>query len=131
MFTVDFVGHAQEWIATWNAHDLERILACYADEVELTSPFVVKLMDRSDELLRGKPALRHYFARGLKTYPTPRFEFIRLYSGMPSCVLEYWSVNGIDAAELMEFNQDGNVLRVLAHYCDERVVKGINTANAH
>jgi len=36
MLTVDFVSHAQEWIAAWNAHDLERILAHYADDVELT-----------------------------------------------------------------------------------------------
>ena len=123
MLTVDFVSHAQEWIAAWNAHDLERILTCYADDVELTSPFVAKLMGRSDELLRGKPALRHYFARGLKTYPTLRFEIVRLYSGMRSCVLEYRSVNGLRAAELMEFNQDGKVVRVLAHYCDECVAK--------
>jgi hypothetical protein len=128
MVIVDFAGHAQEWIAAWNAHDLERILTCYTDDVELTSPFVAKLMGRSDGLLHGKPALRHYFARGLKTYPTLRFELIRLYSGIRSCVLEYRSVNGVRAVELMEFNQEGKVRRVLAHYYDECVTKDTNTA---
>jgi hypothetical protein len=126
MLAVDFVSHAREWIAAWNAGDLERI-TCYTDGVELTSPFVAKLMGRRDGLLHGKPA-RDYFARGLKTYPTLRFELIRLYSGIRSCVLEYRSVNGLRAVELMEFNPEGKVRRVLAHYNDECVKKDTNTA---
>lgn len=35
MSTVDITDFAHEWIAAWNAHDLERILAHYADDVEL------------------------------------------------------------------------------------------------
>src|ERR1044071_6046050 len=34
---VDFAKFAHEWIADWNTHDLERILAHYADGVELSS----------------------------------------------------------------------------------------------
>ena len=30
MVAVDFRSHAQEWIAAWNARDLERILAHYS-----------------------------------------------------------------------------------------------------
>jgi hypothetical protein len=126
---LDFASHAQEWIAAWNAHDLERILAHYADDVELDSPFIPKLTGRSEGVLRGKAALRDYFARGLKAYPTLRFDFIRLYPGVQSCVLEYRSVNGLHAAELMEFDEHGKVRRVLAHYCDEVVTKRIDAAN--
>ncbi len=120
MLALDFASHAQEWIAAWNAHDLERILACYADDVELVSPFVARLIGRRESVLRGKPALRDYFARGLKAYPTLRFDFIALYPGVGSCVLEYRSVNGLRAAELMEFDEQGKVRRVLAHYSEER-----------
>lgn len=119
MVTFDFARHAQEWIAAWNAHDLERILAHYADDVELTSPFVAKLTGRSEGSVRGKAALRDYFARGLQAYPSLRFDFIRLYAGVRSCVLEYHSVNGLRTAELMEFDEQGKVRRVLAHYSDE------------
>ena len=119
MITLDFASHAQEWIAAWNAHDLERILAHYADDVELTSQFVARLTGRSEGSVRGKAALRDYFARGLQAFPTLRFDFIRLYSGVGSCVLEYHSVNGLRTAELMEFDERGNVRRVLAHYCDD------------
>jgi ketosteroid isomerase-like protein len=27
----------REWIAAWNSHDLERVLALYTDEAEMTS----------------------------------------------------------------------------------------------
>ena len=116
---IDFTSAAQEWLTAWNAHDLERILAHYADDVELSSPFVAKLTGRTEGVLRGKAALRDYFARGLQAYPALRFEFIRLYPGVRSCVLEYRSVNGLHAAELMEFDEQGKVRRVLAHYADD------------
>ena len=119
MVTLDFASHAQAWLTAWNAHDLERILAHYSEDVELTSPFVAKLTGRSEGVVRGKAALRDYFARGLQTFPTPRFDFIRLYSGVRSCVLEYRSVNGLLSAEMMEFDEHGKVRRALAHYCDD------------
>jgi ketosteroid isomerase-like protein len=31
---------ANDWVAAWNAHDLEAILGHYEDDVELTSPAV-------------------------------------------------------------------------------------------
>src|SRR5881296_4785341 len=119
MVTFDFTSHAQEWIAAWNAHDLERILAHYSEDVELTSPFVAKLTGRSEGVVRGKAALRDYFARGLQAFPTLRFDFIRLYPGVQSCVLEYHSVNGLRSVELMEFDARCKVRRVLEHYSDD------------
>ena len=114
--SIDFEKHAQDWLAAWNAHDLERILFHYSDDVEFFSPFVAKLVGKVNGVLRGKAALREYFQRGLSAYPTLRFEFIRLYPGVRSCVLEYRSVNNLRAAETMEFDSAGKVSRVQAHY---------------
>jgi len=119
MIAIDFTTQAQEWIDAWNAHDLERILAHYAEDVELVSPFVVKLTGQSDGIVRGKPALRDYVARGLQAYPALRFDFVRLYPGVRSCVLEYHSIRGLRTAELMEYDEHGKVRRVLAHYHDD------------
>ncbi|MGC3956938.1 MAG: nuclear transport factor 2 family protein [Verrucomicrobiota bacterium] len=116
---VDFHHHALEWLAAWNAHDVERILAHYAEDVEFFSPFVAKLTGNPEGVLRGKAALRDYFTRGLAAYPTLKFEFIRLYPGVRSCVLEYRSVNDLRAAETMEFDGAGKVCRVQAHYATE------------
>jgi hypothetical protein len=40
-------------------------------------------------------------------------------TGVRSCVLEYRSVKGLRAAELLEFNEQRKVRQVLAHYHDE------------
>jgi ketosteroid isomerase-like protein len=50
---IDFTTFAQEWIAAWNARDLELILAHYADEVELSSPFVLKTTRQPAGLIRA------------------------------------------------------------------------------
>lgn len=115
----DFAAHAGEWLAAWNAHDLERIVAHYAEDVEFRSPFIPKLTGKAGDVLRGKTALRDYFARGLAAFPELRFEFLRLYSGERSCVLEYRSVNGLRAAECMEFDSAGEVRRAQAHYTSD------------
>jgi len=117
--STDFATFASEWIAGWNAHDLGRILAHYSEDVELVSPFVGRLTGQGDGLVRGKAALRDYFARGLEAYPALRFELMRVYPGVRSCVLEYRSVNGLRAAETIEFDKEGKVRRVLAHYCNQ------------
>jgi hypothetical protein len=81
MSNLDFNSHSQALLTAWNAHGLERILAHYSEDVELSSPLVAKLTGRSECVLRGKVALRDYFARGLKAYPTLCFDFILLYAG--------------------------------------------------
>lgn len=35
---------ASEWIDAWNAHDLERILSHYDDEVVVISPVALRLL---------------------------------------------------------------------------------------
>jgi hypothetical protein len=45
-----------------------------------------------------------------------RFTLFRAYAGPTSLVLHYQSVQGLVAAECMEFDGEGAVCRVLAHY---------------
>ena len=33
MRRTEAVGHAERWIDAWNAHDLDRIMSCYAEDV--------------------------------------------------------------------------------------------------
>ena len=115
MTAFDFTRQAREWIADWNAHNLERILAHYSEDVELISPLVTKLTGRSEGVVCGKAALGDYFARGLEAYPALRFDFMQLFPGVRSCVVEYRSINGLMSAELMEFDSMGRISRVLAH----------------
>lgn len=105
---------AAEWIAAWNDHDLDAILSHYADEVVFRSPFAVRLT--GDGTVRGKDALRAYFAIALTKFPDLRFRLRHALPGVNSLVLVYESVEGLLAAEAFEFDSGGKVTRVNCHY---------------
>jgi hypothetical protein len=107
---------AQEWIEDWNRHDLNSILSHYSEEIELCSPFIVRLLGDSSGKLRGKKALENYFTQGLKAYPDLRFEWIEILIGVNSLVLYYRGVRRLLSAEFMSFNREGLVEKVIAHY---------------
>jgi SnoaL-like protein len=107
---------ATEWIAAWNSHDLERILDHYTDDVELTSPLVETFMGPGKVTVRGKPKLREYWGTALARYPELRFTLFRAYAGSRSLVLHYQSIQGLVGAECLEFDGNGRIHRVLAHY---------------
>jgi hypothetical protein len=107
---------ALQWITAWNSHDLDRILSHYADDVEVTSPLAETVLGPGKVTVRGKNALRAYWATALSKYPDLRFRLYRAYAGPRSVVLHYQSVQALVSAECMEFDDDGRVRRVLAHY---------------
>jgi uncharacterized protein (TIGR02246 family) len=107
---------AAEWIAAWNAHDLDAILEHYAEDVAFTSPFVARLTGEGQDTVHGKAALRDYFARALAAYPDLTFDLRAVLVGVDSVTLYYRSVSNRLAAEVMVLDADGRVARVLAHY---------------
>jgi SnoaL-like domain len=105
----------REWIEAWNAHDLDRILSHYRDDVRFVSPIAARFGAPHGEL-RGRRALREYFARGLAAYPTLHFEPIAAFGGIGSIALHYRSIEDRAAVEVMELDARGQVRRVAAHY---------------
>ena len=107
---------AQDWIDAWNAHDIERILAHYDEEVILTSPVALKLLG-GDGAVRGKAALREYFLRGLQAFPSLRFDPIETLWGVETIVVLYINnVRGNKTAEVMLLSPEGKIRRVWANY---------------
>jgi len=106
----------QEWAEAWNRRDLEAILAHYADDVELTSPFVVQVLGDPAGTLRGKEQLRSYFAMGLAMFPDLSFEVLMVCCGVSSLAVFYRAIDDMPAAEVMILNAEGKIARVLAHY---------------
>ena len=44
MITREFADRfAQEWIDAWNSHHLERVLSHYADDFEMSSPYIAQI----------------------------------------------------------------------------------------
>lgn len=107
---------AKDWIAAWNAHDLDAILTHYDDAVELTSPAAAQLLGTPDGKVTGKENLRVYFQRGLAAYPDLRFQLKEVLLGMNGIVLYYKNQKGSKTAEFMEVNAAGKVTRVVANY---------------
>jgi SnoaL-like domain len=106
---------AREWIDAWNAHDIDRILSHYRDDVRFVSPIAARFGARRGEV-RGRPALRDYFERGLASYPALHFEPIGALGGIGSIALHYRSVEDRQAIEVMELDASGQVRRATAHY---------------
>jgi hypothetical protein len=66
----DADAFAQEWLAAFNAHDLDRILSHYAEDVRLISPIYLEFSGRVSDELTGLPALKHYFSTALERIQT-------------------------------------------------------------
>ncbi|MCP2730838.1 nuclear transport factor 2 family protein [Limnofasciculus baicalensis] len=107
---------AEAWIEGWNSHDLDVILSHYADDVEFSSPLIVKLWGDATGTIEGNENLRSYFAKGLTTYPKLKFELIQLLFGVNSITIYYHSVNNLLTAEVMVLNEEVKAIQVRAHY---------------
>lgn len=107
---------ANDWIAAWNAHDLERVMAHYDENIEYFSMFLLKLTDNKAGMLQGKENVKQYLAKGLAAYPDLQFTLFSVFVGVKSITLHYQSVNNLTAAEVFELNEQGLVERVQCHY---------------
>jgi hypothetical protein len=100
------------------SRDLETILSHYAESVELTSLLVTKVLGDPVGTVRGKHALRAYFAKALAGAPDPKFELLDVFAGVNSvAVYCRSSVRGLQV-EVMELDADGRIARVLVHHRD-------------
>jgi len=85
-----FAEHfAADWIASWNAHDLERVLSHYADEFEMSSPMIVQVAGEPSGMLRGKTAVGAYWKIALGLIPDLQFELLEVLAGVNSITLYY------------------------------------------
>src|SRR5579871_6254300 len=98
-FARDF---AAGWIAAWNAHDLEKVLEHYSEDVELHSPYVVSIAGDSTGRITGKAALRAYWSTALSKIPDLRFELIEVLLGVGSLTIYYKGHRGT-VAEVLFF----------------------------
>ncbi len=76
------LGH--DWIAAWNARDLERVLAMYAEDTEMTSDRIPAFGFGASGTVRGKAQLRAYWSAALAKLPELHFELIDLYRRRPT-----------------------------------------------
>src|SRR5262249_47079515 len=114
------VRFAEGWAAAWNARDLDRILAHYSDDFEMTTPFIVSLTGEPSGTLRGKGQVGAYWRRALERIPGLRFEVLDVFAGVGSVVIYYKAVLGLLGCEVFFFDGQGKVRKAAAHYSDNQ-----------
>lgn len=107
---------AEEWIEAWNTRNLDSVLEHYAEDIELTSPLIVQLTGDPTGTLKGKPAIREYFAKGIARFPDAHFDLIEALAGVNSIVIYYKAVLEKRAAETCIFGSDGKIIKSMVHY---------------
>ena len=106
---------AQDWCDAWNRRDLDAIMHRYSDEVEFSSPTVIKRWGIADGWLRGKAKVRENFSIGVKA-SNLRFELVDVLLGVNSICVAYRRESGALITDLVELDANGKGRRVIACY---------------
>lgn len=107
---------AADWIDSWNRHDLDRILAHYEDDFEMSSPYISQIANEPSGTLRGKTAVGSYWGKALQLIPELHFELISTLVGVDSITLYYKGAQGRWVAEVFHFNGNQKVVKAYSHY---------------
>ena len=106
---------AADWCDAWNRRDLDAIMEHYADDVEFSSPTVIKRWGVADGWLRGRNKVRENFAIGVKV-PDLQFELVDVLLGVNSMCVVYRRETGALVTDLVELDPSGKGRRVIACY---------------
>ncbi|MFZ5732521.1 MAG: nuclear transport factor 2 family protein [Pseudomonadota bacterium] len=107
---------AHEWIARWNSHDLEHILALYADDAEMTSDIISARGLDPTGTLKGKERLRFYWSKAFVSRPKLQFELIEAFVSPDSVVVHYTDENGKRICEYLRLDANGKIRQGSANH---------------
>lgn len=80
---------AEAWLTAFNAHDVQALVALYADDCTHTSPKIRALHPETGGQLLGKPALTEWWTDALRRLPGLRYEKTALTANAARVFLEY------------------------------------------
>ncbi len=111
----DPIAYAEDWVAAWNAHDIERVLAHFHDDAVFLSPFAKRIRPDSDGKLNGKAEIRDYWTAGIKAIPDLHFIVEQVFAGVDTIVILYANQTGVRVSEVLKF-RDGLVIEASGNY---------------
>lgn len=115
------IAHAEAWIAAWNAHDVDAVIAPWAEDGVFISPIAARVA--GSPLIRGRAALKAYWQAALARAGALRFAPLSVMADAEtqSLLVHYESETTgrhVRAAELMVF-ENGLQVRGEAFYGTE------------
>jgi ketosteroid isomerase-like protein len=110
------VAAAQEWLDAWNAHDPERVVAHFADDVVIFSPLAGQLRPSSNGVLQGKDEVLSYYRDGLAASSGLRFSLIEVCTGVNDVAIVYRNHRDSIVTETLTLRDDGLVCEVRVAY---------------
>ncbi len=108
--------YAEEWIDSWNSHDIDRIMALYADSICHITPKLTMLFGSVSHAIKDKDELREFFAAALKRSPNLHFTLGEVFAGAESIVVCFDSTTGIYVAVVLILNENMKITQYMAHY---------------
>jgi ketosteroid isomerase-like protein len=109
---------AEEWINSWNSHNLDAILSHYSEDIEITTPMIKSVLGIDNGSLKGKEQVADYWQKALQKITDLHFELYEVTSGVNSIALFYKSVMNKKAIEVMFFDEQGKVNKMVALYTE-------------
>jgi ketosteroid isomerase-like protein len=94
---------AERWAKDWNDHDVEAVLAHFADDAVFTSPLAAGLFPDSGGVINGKDALRRYWTEGVRRNPGLHFEVLGVFAGTDTIVIRCRNQRGTEQCEVLTF----------------------------
>jgi len=107
---------ARDWVKAWNDHDLDAILAHYADDVVFHSPRIRIVTGQDVAALNGKAALGDYWGKALDLARDLYFEVDQVFTGSDALTILYTNHRQQQVTETFVLAADGKVVRSVAAY---------------
>ena len=115
---VSLRSHADAWLSAWNDHDLDAVMACYAQDVDFVASTVTRRWGRPDGRLEGRTELRQHFELGLELAPNLTFTEESFLTAPAGYAILYQRENGNRVLDVVEVDYMGLAKRVRAFYQD-------------
>lgn len=107
---------AQEWVAAWNTHDVTKLMTFCAEDFEMSSPLVSDVGAGASGTVKGREAVGEYWGNMLVRAPGLRFELVDVLTGLANIIVILRLVNRRLAAQVLEFNSEGKIVRGEAYF---------------
>lgn len=113
---MDVKKFANQWLESWNEHDLGKILEYYSEDIEITSP-LLKLKERNElAFLKGKIIVTDYWQNSFLKFPNLNFELLEINTTRNQIIFYYKSIMNKRVIEVMFLNENKLIYKIIVNY---------------